>query len=152
MNTLEMVNELRKNPNLKAHCVVRDELWKVKCVNGSIMWDDHFHPRPGLLNMSNRILRLNDWNIYKEEKKEVEIFHRLNIKLNNGIGKLPEDKNIIGDIYVQTLDGKLHTIRPIGKMFAVPTDDKEVEVMFKYKVVGCVCTYYGDYGGTIVMV
>jgi len=75
MNTLEMAMELRKNPSLKAHCVVGDVLWKVKCVNGSIMWDDD--RKPEFLDMSDCILRYNDWNIFKEEKRSVELFHRL---------------------------------------------------------------------------
>ena len=140
MNTLEMAIELRKNPDLKAHCVVGDKLWRVKCVDGSIMWDDGRAPE--FLDMSDCLLRHNNWNIYKEERKKVEVFHRLVIKLNDGIGELPHDKNVIGDICVYTSDKKLRTIRPIGKMFAVPTNDKEVEVIFKYEVIGCCCTFY----------
>jgi len=142
VNTLEMAIELRKNPELKANCVVGDKLWKVKCVNGSIMWDDNRESK--FLDMSDCLLNHNNWNVYKEEKKKVDVFHRLNISLKNGIGELPHDKNIIGDIHVLTLDGKLHTIRPIGKIFAVPTDDEEVNVMFKYEVMGCCCTFYAN--------
>jgi len=143
MNTLEMAIELRKNPYLKANCIVGDKLWRVKCVNGSIMWDDS-REKPEFLDMSDCILRYNNWNVFKEEKKKVEIFHRLGIKLKDGIGELPYDKNIIGDICVKTSDGKLHTIRPIEKMFAVPTSDKEVEAMFKYEAMGYICTFYAN--------
>ena len=142
MNTLEMAIELRKNPELKAHCAVGDKLWIVKCVNGSIMWDDD--RKPEFLDMSDCILRYNNWNVFKEEKKKVEVFHKLNIQLKDGIGELPYDKNVIGDIYVQTSDEKVHTIRPIRKMFAVPTSDKEVEVMFKHEVMGYICTFYAN--------
>lgn len=146
MNTLEMAIELRKNPTLKAMCVVGDVLWKVKCVNGSIMWDDDTR-KPEFLDMSDCILRYDNWNLV-EENKTVEIFHHMEIALNNGIGELPKDKEIIGDIYVQTSDDKVQTIRPIGKTFAVPTDAKEVMVYFKYEGKGD-CYYIRSYDGSL---
>lgn len=137
MNTLEMAIELRKNPNLKATCVDGDRLWKVKCVNGNIMWDDK---RTELLSMCDRILEHDNWNIYSEEKKLVKLTCRMPIKLVNGIGELPRDKKVIGDIYVETPEG-VRTIRPIDKLFAVPTDDTEVTVFFYYESMGCFNIY-----------
>jgi len=139
MNTLEMAIELRKNPTLKAMCVVGNAVWKVKCVNGSIMWEDNTR-RSEFLDMSDYVLRYNHWCIYKEENNTIELYHYANIELDNGIGTLPSNKKIIGDIYVETLDKTVHTIRPIGQNFAVPTDDKFVKVYFKYKCNGVVIT------------
>jgi hypothetical protein len=137
MNTLEMAIELRKNPKLKAKCKVGDVIWKVKCINGSIMWDDDTR-KPEFLQMDDCILRRNYWDIY-EENKTIELFHHMEIELDKGIGELPKNKKIIGDIYVQTSDEKVQTIRPIGNMFAVPTNDNKVEVYFKYE---SICDYY----------
>lgn len=130
MNTLEMAMELRKNPKLKAQCQVGNVIWKVKCVNGSIMWDDSSRP-PEFLDMSNCILRHNNWSLI-EENKLTELYFIGAIRLINGIGNLPENIEPVGDIFVKTSNQKLHTIRPIGKEFAVPTDDNQVDIVFKY--------------------
>ena len=86
MNTLEMIIELRKNPNLKA--VIEDSTLKVKCINGSIVWDND--KEPVFLNMTNCILCINNWMLIEENKK-VELFHQMTIPLNKGIGELPHD-------------------------------------------------------------
>ncbi len=138
MNTLEMAIELRKNPKLKAQCTVGDVTWKVKCINGSLMRDDENRP-PEFLDMSDCILRHNNWALI-EENKVCELYYAGEVELENGIGFLPNDKKPINDIYVTTSDGVLHTIRPIGKQFAIPTNDKEVRIIFKYNYpCTCIC-------------
>lgn len=138
MNTLEMINELRKNPKLKAICVVDDKLWKVKCVGGNIVWDNNSE----YLCLSDYVLNQNKWSVFTEGQKYVKIYKRLHINLENGIGTIPNEIKVIGDLGVYTSDDKTHTIRPIGNKFAVPTESKEAEIYFETEVSGTVMNIY----------
>ncbi len=137
MNTLEMALELRKNPKLKAQCNVGNNIWKVKCVNGNIMWDDN--GAPDTLKMRDCILKYDNW-VLIEEDKICEVYYMGEVELNKGIGELPKDKQPITDITVITSDGKIYTARPINKNFALPIEDKYVSIIFKYNVL-CNCVY-----------
>lgn len=138
MDTLEMAQKLRKNPKLKAECRVGDVVWKVKCVNGSIMWDDPYRP-PEFVDMSNCILDYHNW-VLIEENKMCEIYYMGEALLTNGIGELPKDKTPIDDIFIITLDGVTYKTRAIDRKFAVPINDKKVQIIFKYNK-ECQCIY-----------
>lgn len=72
MNTLEMAMKLRENERLKAKLTFPEGVtWKVKCINGSIMWDEE---RPKFLEMSNCLLMHDNWEII-EPKKEVYLIY-----------------------------------------------------------------------------